>query len=482
MHQITTSNEQTHFDSFRNLIALCLASLTVTLGFGVILPFFPLYASEILSEVTLGILIIGIALQIGIMVSAFTFTRFLLAPIYGDLSDSIGRKPIILVGMSVYGLVMMGFGFAFDFLTLFFFRALQGVASAAVWPVGEALVVDTAPEEKVGRNLGYYIVSMQAGLALGPFAGFFFYTILNDILGLSEASSYRLSFIGVGTLGFLATLIIALLVKDPSLSKKITTTTLYFSTFKAMTKKTLELPKSLYQSLRRLILHLTRGNSPTEDRNYRNTSIYILYSVAIVTGFCSSMIFPIISLFMANYFGLEGGVVALIIGIVGVLSLTGAPTGGFLSDRIGRKRTVWTSELISGIFLLLVGFFSNLIALVCLFVVQRFFFTIMRPSFRAIQTDLFPDEVRGKEFGIVQASQNFGSILGPIIGGILYDIFFMASFNLGNGVMYSGAGLTFAFSGMLLIGTSFLLVLGINLKRDGINSKQKKALSSELVP
>ncbi|MFX0064340.1 MAG: MFS transporter [Candidatus Hermodarchaeota archaeon] len=480
MHQMTTSN--VNFDSFKNLIALCMASLTVTLGFGVILPFFPLYASEILSEVTLGFLIIGIALQIGIMVSAFTFTRFLLAPIYGDLSDSIGRKPIILVGMSVYGLVMMGFGFAFDFFTLLFFRALQGVASAAVWPVGEALVVDTAPEEKVGRNLGYYIVSMQAGLALGPFAGFFFYTILNKMLGLPEVSSYRLSFICVGVLGFLATLIIALLVKDPSLSKKITSTkALYFSTFKAMTKKTLELPKSLSLSLWRLILHATRRNSATGGGNYRNTSIYILYSVAIVTGFCSSMIFPIISLFMADYFGLEGGIVALIIGFVGVLSLTGAPIGGFLSDRLGRKRTVWISELVSGILLLLVGLLFDLIVLICLFVVQRFFFTIMRPSFRTLQTDLFPTEVRGKEFGIVQASQNFGSILGPIIGGALYDIYFMVSFNLGNGVMYSGAGLTFAFSGMLLIGTSFLLALGINLKRDGINYKLKKAFDPELM-
>ncbi|MFX0116936.1 MAG: hypothetical protein ACFFB3_20480 [Candidatus Hodarchaeota archaeon] len=72
------------FNARRNLASLCLASYTVVTGFGVIMPFFPLYASNILSEIGLGVFTIGIALQIGIMTSAFMFTRFLLAPSFGD--------------------------------------------------------------------------------------------------------------------------------------------------------------------------------------------------------------------------------------------------------------------------------------------------------------------------------------------------------------------------------------------------------------
>ncbi|MFX0094301.1 MAG: MFS transporter, partial [Candidatus Hodarchaeota archaeon] len=343
--------EKTEFRPTGNLLALCLASFTVTIGFGVILPFFPLYAREILSEINTGWFLIGIALQIGIMVSAFTFTRFFLAPVYGDLSDLIGRKPIILVGMSIYVLVMIGFGLAFDFLTLLIFRALQGMASAAVWPVGEALVVDTCPEEKVGRNLGYYIVSMQGGLALGPFAGFSFYFILFEIFKLSEVLSYRLSFICVGIFGLLATLIIAVMVKDPKLLEtQISLKNLYASTFKAMIRKTIESPRYLHKTLK-------------ANGDYRTRSIYVVYSVAAVIGFCSAMIFPLISLFLDDYFHL-GGAVALIIGIVGVLALTGGPAGGYLSDRIGRKHAVWIAELISGTLLILVGLFSNLIILI----------------------------------------------------------------------------------------------------------------------
>lgn len=177
--QISNSEK---FNPTSNLIALCLASFVVVTGFGVILPFFPLYAKEILFSFTFLGIPVGIALQIGIMTSAFMFTRFLLAPAYGDLSDLSGRKPIILVGMSIYTLLLFGFGFAFDFISLLLIRALQGIASAAVWPVGEALIVDTSPKSMIGRNLGYYIMSMQAGMAAGPFIGFIFYAGLNGIL------------------------------------------------------------------------------------------------------------------------------------------------------------------------------------------------------------------------------------------------------------------------------------------------------------
>ena len=98
-----------------NLIGLSLASISITVGFGVIIPFFPLYAEEILKPAKFFFLDIGIAFQVGILTSTFMLVRFLLAPAFGDMSDVSGRKPIILVGMSVYALLMVLFGFSFDY-------------------------------------------------------------------------------------------------------------------------------------------------------------------------------------------------------------------------------------------------------------------------------------------------------------------------------------------------------------------------------
>lgn len=98
-----------------------------------------------------------------------------------------------------------------------------------------------------------------------------------------------------------------------------------------------------------------------------------------------------------------------------------------------------------------------------LFTARRFLYSILSPSFRALQSDLIPEEVRRKEFGVVQAAYNLGSVIGPILGGWLYDIFFGVSFSIGE-FEFIGAGITFAFSGILAILASVLLLLYVNPK------------------
>ena len=103
----------------------------------------------------------------------------------------------------------------------------------------------------------------------------------------------------------------------------------------------------------------------------------------------------------------------------------------------------------------------SLFAVMIAFAFQRFLWAIYQPAFRAIQNDWIPRAVRGKEFGIVQALFNFGSVLGPIIGGALYDNFLTTTFNL-NGIVYIGAGVTFALAGILGIVGSIALLLFVS--------------------
>ncbi|MFX0013346.1 MAG: MFS transporter [Promethearchaeota archaeon] len=446
---IIDQSTSTEFNPTNNLIALCLASFVVVTGFGVILPFLPLYAKDILFTFNFLGIPIGIAFQIGIMTSAFMFTRFLLAPSFGDLSDESGRKPIILVGMSIYTFLLLGFGFAFDFLTLLILRALQGIASAAVWPVGEALVVDTS-KNNTGRNLGYYIMSMQAGMATGPFIGYIFYASLNGIAGLPPTLSYRLTFICQGIMGLFATIIVAFLVKDPKQLKdeSLSILTSFKTAVKQMGRKTIQSPK-----------YLMKLFSSFEE--YRSISLYTVYLVAVINGFGNAMIFPIIALFLDDYYFLNPESIALIIGIVGILALSGNPLGGTLSDKLTRKHVVWISGLLRGILYLFLGIQWGLFAIIIAFAFQRFLWAIHQPSFRALQSQLIPEEVRGKEFGIVQALFNFGSVLGPIIGGALYDQYLNVTFTL-NGVVFLGAGVTFALAGFFGIIGSITLLLFVN--------------------
>ncbi len=416
------------------------------------MPFFPLYADEILSEFTILNITVGIAFQIGLMTSAFMFMRFLLAPAFGGLSDSSGRKPIILVGMTIYAFLLVGYGLAYDFLSLLLLRTLQGLASAAVWPVGEALIVDTSTKEMTGRNLGYFMLSMQGGMASGPFIGAIFYSALNGIAKMSPELSYRLTFICQGVMGIVSTFIVAILVKDPTYSEEIPLVNYFSTAIKEMSSKVFQSPKYMIQAF-------STGNS------YRNLNLYTIYLVAGINGFGNAMIFPIITLFLDDIYFLNPDYIAIIIGIVGLLALSGNPLGGYMSDKTGRKNVTWISGVLRGMTYLFIGFNWGLLAVVLMFAIQRFLWSIYQPSFRAMQSDFVPPEVRGKEFGIVQSLFNLGSTIGPIVGGIIYDALVGVTYDIG-GTVYYGVGASFALAGILsIIGSIFLLLFIQTFKR-----------------
>ncbi|MFW9992314.1 MAG: MFS transporter [Candidatus Odinarchaeota archaeon] len=439
-------------DRSASLFVLYLASFIVVTGFGVIIPFFPIYANDILFECDFWGFTLGIALQIGIITAASKVTEFFLSPAYGELSDTTGRKPLILVGMSVYSVLMAGYSLAFDFLSLFTIRALQGIATAAVWTVGEALVVDLSEEEKKGRNLGLYMFSLLAGLTTGPFVGFGFFFIINSVLHLAVMDSYRLTFLCVASFCVLGSLLVGLFVHDPR-AEKIPLMRLYASSVRAMLVKTVKSPIILYKNL-------------SISVDYRDRSIYALYVVALVNGFGAALILPVAALFMEDYYNLDAGSISLVIGIAGLVALFGTIVGGNLSDRYGRKKTVWMPGIAGGAVMMTLGIKTVLGVwlLLVLITLRRFMASIMQPSFRALQSDMIPEEIRGKEFGTVQAMYNLGSIIGPVLGGYLYDLFFMVKIDLGNGLEFIGSGITFVFSGMLAIMASLVILAFVGKK------------------
>ncbi|MFW9993772.1 MAG: MFS transporter [Candidatus Odinarchaeota archaeon] len=439
-------------NSRRNLFSLCLASFIIISGYSVIVPFLPIYANDFLTEFDLLGFTFGIGLQIGIIAAGNLVMKLFLAPAYGDLSDITGRKPIIVIGMAAYTLLMAGYGFASDFLSLFILRVLSGVASAAVWPVGQALVADTASKENIGKYLGFYMLSMMLGVTTGPFLAYGSFSVLTGT-GFTEIDSYRLTFVSVAVLGLVATLAVTFSVTDPvTENKRLSKTSLYWESVKLMAVRTLRSPIFLYRTLSTAV-------------DYRTRSVKTIYAVAIVNGFATALLVPIVPLVLEEYYLLDAGSIALVIGIVGVLSILGAPTGGVISDQIGRKKTVWSSGFACGFVIFLLGFKTSILLLVVIFALLRFLFTVMQPSFRALQSDLVPEEVRGKEFGIVDAAFNFGSVLGPVFGGYLYDLFYLAEYDLGYGLVFTGAGTAFAVSGLLLILANLLLLLLVNQKQ-----------------
>jgi MFS family permease len=233
----------------------------------------------------------------------------------------------------------------------------------------------------------------------------------------------------------------------------------YSSTIKEMLRKIVQSPKILIRVL-------------SSENGYRTKSIYTLYIVALVNGLGTALLLPIGALFLEDYYFLDAGGIALVLGVIGALALVGAPLGGHLSDKFGNKETVWTTGILGGILMFFLGFEMPILFIVILFTARRFLFGILSPSFRSLQSTLTPEEVRGKEFGVVQAANNLGSVIGPILGGYLYDLFFNVRISLGENITFIGAGFTFIFSGILAIVAMILVIFFID-KKNVVGSSSK---------
>ena len=143
------------------LLLLFLTLFFVMLGFGIIIPNLAYYAEDIGATPT----------EIAVLMSIYSGMQLLFAPLWGRLSDRQGRKPAILFGLFGNAVALVGFGLAKSYVWLFIARGAAGVASAAVLPAVMAYVADVTTEEERGSGMGLMGAAMGLGFILGPALG-----------------------------------------------------------------------------------------------------------------------------------------------------------------------------------------------------------------------------------------------------------------------------------------------------------------------
>lgn len=142
------------------MAALFLTVFIDLVGFGIVLPLLPFYAERFGAT----------PITVTLLVSAYTFSQFLFAPVWGRVSDRVGRRPIIL--LTVFG-TMAGYlwlAFTDSLLTLFLARAFTG-AMASNMAVIHAYVADVTPPEHRARGMGRMGAAHGMGFVAGPAIG-----------------------------------------------------------------------------------------------------------------------------------------------------------------------------------------------------------------------------------------------------------------------------------------------------------------------
>ncbi|MFU8812207.1 MAG: MFS transporter [Balneolaceae bacterium] len=127
------------------------------LGFGIVLPLLPFYAQEFAAS----------AVMIGLLYSVYSFMQLIFSPIWGSLSDRIGRRPIML--LSTFGAVLayIVFGLAESLGVLFFSRIIAGVMGGNI-STAQAYIADVTDDENRARGMGLIGAAFGIGFVVGP--------------------------------------------------------------------------------------------------------------------------------------------------------------------------------------------------------------------------------------------------------------------------------------------------------------------------
>lgn len=173
------------------------ANFLLYFGFWLLIPVLPFYLSEVFSA--------GNS-TIGIILSCYTVAALCIRPFSGYFLDSFARKPLYLMAYFIFMTMFAGYIIAGSLTLFILFRIIQGVSFGMVTVGGNTVVIDIMPSSRRGEGLGYYGLSNNIAMAVGPMSGLF----LHDA-GMSFTTIFCCS-LGSCIAGFVC----ASLVKTPN--------------------------------------------------------------------------------------------------------------------------------------------------------------------------------------------------------------------------------------------------------------------------
>jgi len=129
-------------------------------GFGLVIPFLPAMARDLGASDFVA----------AALVACYSLVQFVTVPMWGRLSDRVGRRPVLLWSIAAAALGMLFLGFAQSLVALFLARAWSGAATANI-AVAQAYIADVTPPRDRAKGMGIIGLSFGLGFMLGPFIG-----------------------------------------------------------------------------------------------------------------------------------------------------------------------------------------------------------------------------------------------------------------------------------------------------------------------
>jgi MFS family permease len=351
----------------RDVWVLVVAAFAIAIGFGLVAPVLPQFATSF-----------GVgATAASVIVSAFALARLVLAPTAGALVDRLGERLVYVIGVLTVAVFTGACAFAADYWQLLLFRGLAGIGSTMFTISASGLIVRLAPPEARGRVSGLYASSFLLGNIAGPLVG-----------GFLAAWGLRVPFlVYAGTLVVAASVVGLLLGRDASAAPRV--------------------------SLPPLGLSDALGGAP--------------YRAALVSNFANGWAtfgirMALVPLFAAAALHAAPSTAGLALTLFALGTATALTFSGRLVDTWGRRPLALAGLAIAAVATGVMGLSPSEWSLFAISAVAGFGSGLLSPALQATVADAIGRERSGgKPLAVFQMVADVGSIVGPLLAGLLAD-------------------------------------------------------------
>jgi DHA1 family tetracycline resistance protein-like MFS transporter len=358
------------------------------IGFGIVLPILPQYARRFGATPAM----------IGVLVASFSMAQLAFAPIWGRLSDRIGRKPVLLISLFGTALGSLLTGVAGGLALLFIGRIIDGASGASV-SVAQASVADVAEPQDRARLMGLLGAAFGVGFVAGPAIG---------AVGAHFGPS--VPFYLAAAIAFVNALIAIRRLPETSPVRR----------FPRAEREPDSTSSPDFTSFLRRSEPEIRPLVPQEREG--SAEIIRLITVSFIGMIAFSGFEATFSLLTSSRFGLTLSATGVVFTVIGI-ALVAVQVGlvGRVNDRLGESSTLRLGLVLNagGLGLLAVpGGWATLVPALMLLVVGQGLITPTLSS--AVAGRAGRD--RGRWLGWQQSAGGLARVLGPITAGVLFGI------------------------------------------------------------
>ena len=352
----------------RDIKVMLAAAFLIALGFGLVAPVLPQFAT------TFGV---GNT-EASVIVAIFAFMRLVFAPAGGALIGRLGERPVYVTGLLIVAASTAACAFAQDYWQLLLFRGLGGAGSVMFTVASMALVVRLAPPESRGRVSGAYASAFLIGNVCGPIVG-----------GLLAGFGLRVPF-----LAYAAALVVAAVVVQTQLS------------------------------------HQRRGSGPQQDRADMPLAEALAagtYRTALVSSFVNGWAtfgvrMATVPLFAVAALGAGPEAAGFALAVFAAGNAAALTFSGRLADTLGRKPMMVAGLLVAGASTAAIGFTTGLGWFLAASALAGVGSGLFGPAQQAAVADVIGNgRSGGKVLAVYQMTSDVGAIVGPVLAGVLAD-------------------------------------------------------------